>query len=122
MGTLTYHGERFSFDDRTLAHLQAVLTLKLRRREPFLLSWLPQGAADAARISLWIDNAIPIRYDFDETDPGRLNDAWLNSMVEMAGRASGLLVTVEPTSRGADRDRRERPMARQVAGAGRSAL
>ena len=118
MGTLTYNGDSFTFDDRTLAHLQAALTLKLRRREPFLLSWVPQEAGDFARTSLWIDNAIPIRYDFDQADPGRLNDAWLNSMVEMASRASGLLVTEEPASLGAYRDRRGRTMARQVASAG----
>lgn len=115
MGTLTYDGESFTFDDRTLAHLQAAVTLKLRRREPFLLSWASQEAGDSARTSLWIDNAIPIRYDFDQAEPGRLNDAWLNSMVEMASRASGILVTEEPTNLGAYRERRERPTARRVA-------
>jgi hypothetical protein len=118
MGTLTYGGDEFSFDDRTLAHLQAALTLKLRRREPFLLSWVPQEG-EPARRSLWIDNAIPIRYDFDQAELGRLNDAWLNSMVEMASRASGLLVTEEPTNLGAYRGRRERSTARQLAVAGR---
>lgn len=119
MGTLTYDGERFTFDDRTLAHLQAALTLKLRRREPFLLSWVAQEPADSARTSLWIDNAIPIRYDFEQSEPGRLNEAWLNSMVEMAGRASGLLVTEEPTNLGAYRDRRKSPGAGRMAAAGR---
>lgn len=119
MGTLTYDGERFTFDDRTLAHLQAALTLKLRRREPFLLSWVPQEPIESARTSLWIDNAIPIRYDFDQTEPGRLNEAWLNSMVEMAGRASGLLVTEEPANLGTYRDRRGRPGVGRLASAGR---
>ncbi|WP_456302343.1 DUF7882 family protein, partial [Streptomyces bacillaris] len=38
MGALIYDGQSFEFDDRALAHLQAVITMKLRRREPFLLT------------------------------------------------------------------------------------
>lgn len=119
MGTLTYDGESFAFDDRTLAHLQAAVTVKLRRREPFLLSWTPQEPGEAARRSIWIDNAIPIRYEFERADPGGLNNAWLNSMVEMAGRASGMLVTEEPADLNQFRARQGRPGARQMAAAGR---
>lgn len=96
MGTLTYDGEIFTFEDRTLAHLQAAITLKLRRREPFLLSWTPEGPGEPARRSLWIDNSIAIRYEFEVADTGRLSDSWLNTMVELASRASGLVLTEEP--------------------------
>ncbi|MEY9954148.1 hypothetical protein [Leifsonia sp. EB34] len=115
MGTLTYDGETVSFEDRTLAHLQAAITTKLRRREPFLLSWKCDEAGLPARTSLWIDNAIPIRYAFERADLGGLNTAWLNSMIEMAGRTSGLLVTDEPTDLGEYRDRRVRAGTRSVA-------
>ena len=115
MGTLTYDGDTITFEDRTLAHLQAAITTKLRRREPFLISWKSDIPGLPVRNSLWIDNAIPIRYAFDRDDLGGLNTAWLNSMVEMAGRTSGLLVTEEPTDLGEYRDRRERSGARSVA-------
>lgn len=115
MGTLTYDGDEIGFEDRTLAHLQAVITTKLRRREPFLVSWRCDVPGLPARKSLWIDNAIPIRYEFDRDDVGSLNTAWLNSMIEMAGRTSGLLVTEEPTDLGEYRDRRGRSSARSVA-------
>lgn len=115
MGTLTYDGETISFDDRTLAHLQAAITTKLRRREPFLLSWRSEEPGLPARTSVWIDNAIPIRYEFERGDLGGLNTAWLNSMIEMAGRTSGLPVTEEPTDLGEYRDRRERVNTRNIA-------
>lgn len=115
MGTLIYDGERIDFEDRALAHLQAAITTKLRRREPFLISWTRGEPGGPARRSLWIDNAIPIRYDFDRSDVGSMNTAWLSSMVEMAGRTSGLLVTEEPTDLGEYRDRRDRGTGRSVA-------
>ena len=112
---MTYDGDTIAFEDRTLAHLQAVITTKLRRREPFLLSWRCEEPGVPARKALWIDNAIPIRYEFDSADVGSLNTAWLNSMLELAGRTSGLLVTEEPTDLGQYRDRRERSAVRNVA-------
>lgn len=115
MGTLTYDGDTITFEDRTLAHLQAAITTKLRRREPFLMSWRCDEPGLPARMSLWIDNAIPIRYEFERADLGGLNGAWLNSMLEMAGRTSGLLVTEEPTDLGEYRDRRDRSGERTVA-------
>ncbi|MFD3444536.1 hypothetical protein ACFDTO_08055 [Microbacteriaceae bacterium 4G12] len=41
MGTLFYGASRLevTFDDRVLAHLQIVMTSKLRRHESFMLSW-----------------------------------------------------------------------------------
>ncbi|MEN2736481.1 hypothetical protein ABCS02_01715 [Microbacterium sp. X-17] len=115
MGTLTYDGDTITFEDRTLAHLQAAITTKLRRREPFLMSWRCDEPGLPARKSLWIDNSIPIRYEFDSAELGRLNSAWLNSMVEMAGRTSGLLVTEEPKELSEYRDRRSRVSEQSVA-------
>ena len=38
MGTLRYEMEEFSFDDRVLAHVQIVISTKLRRGENFFLT------------------------------------------------------------------------------------
>ncbi len=96
MGVLIYDGERFDFDDRTLAHLQAVITVKLRRREPFLLTWRAQLGAREVRSSVWIDNAIPLRYEVDPAAAQPLNQAWLDGLMDLTTRASGLVVFPEP--------------------------
>lgn len=97
MGALVYDGQSFEFDDHALAHLQAIITMKLRRREPFLLTWTPDGADPIGRHSLWIDNAIPLRYEFDSPSPERLDDQWLNTLADLASRASGLVFAPQPT-------------------------
>lgn len=91
MGVLVYDGEPFEFDDRTLAHVLAVATVKLRRREPFLLSW-PTGGEKTTRTSVWIDNAIPLRYEVSAESVGRLDQAWLDELMEMTTRASGVVL------------------------------
>ncbi|MEN2736185.1 hypothetical protein ABCS02_00205 [Microbacterium sp. X-17] len=90
MGALIYDGQSFEFDDRALAHLQAVITMKLRRREPFLLSWNPDEAEPIGRHAIWIDNAIPLRYEFLSPTPERLDEQWLNTLADQSSRASGL--------------------------------
>ncbi len=51
MGTLTYGtGLCFDFDDRTLAHLQVVMGLKLRRREWLEEMTVQSNAAAGLRI------------------------------------------------------------------------
>ncbi|MEY9954067.1 hypothetical protein [Leifsonia sp. EB34] len=98
MGALIYDGQSFEFDDRTLAHLQAVITMKLRRREPFLLSWTPEETDPVGRHALWIDNAIPLRYEFACAAPERLDDQVLNTLADHASRASGLVLAPHPAA------------------------
>ena len=100
MGALIYDGQSFEFEDRALAHLQAVITMKLRRREPFLLTWSQEAADETdpvGRHALWIDNAIPLRYEFASSVPERLDDQWLNSLADLASRASGLVFAPQPS-------------------------
>lgn len=96
MGALFYNGQSFEFDDRALAHLQAVITMKLRRREPFLLSWNPSDADPIGRHAIWIDNAIPLRYEFLSPTPERLDEQWLNALADQSSRASGLFFSPQP--------------------------
>jgi hypothetical protein len=100
MGALIYDGQSFEFEDRALAHLQAVITMKLRRREPFLLTWTRDEADltdPVGRHALWIDNAIPLRYEFESPTPERLDDQWLNTLADLASRASGLHFAPQPS-------------------------
>ena len=66
MGTLIYDGaDGFTFDDRVLAHLQAVIATKLRRREGFLLLWMDRTAApDGTLRSIWLDPSISLQFVF----------------------------------------------------------
>lgn len=80
MGTLHYGNGAFELDDVTLAHVRALITVKLRRQESFFLSWEVAGDDDRGRVGLWIDNGVPIWVEFAGTtlpaiDPDRLEAA-----------------------------------------------
>lgn len=55
MGYLIYGGtQEYEFEDRTLAHLKVAITMKLRRQESFLMSWVnpaEKGGGRALRLA-----------------------------------------------------------------------
>jgi hypothetical protein len=95
MGVLSYGGSEYEFDDRVLSHLQVVITTKLRRRESFALTWMPENA-EYGRESIWIDNGFPIRFRFTEATGSPLNREWLEQLMESTHRPAGLVLTAEP--------------------------
>src|SRR5699024_9697333 len=61
MGKLIYgQGRReVEIEDRTLAHLKAVILIKLRRGESFAMSW-PHGLdSGSGRSTIWMNPTIP---------------------------------------------------------------
>ncbi len=96
MGTLHYGGEEFEFDDRVLAHLQVVISTKLRRSEDFFLTWLVPVDRGSGRHAVWIDNGVPIHFFYTGSRNVAINREWVEAMIAGAGRASGLLLTDEP--------------------------
>ena len=100
MGVLSYGGTDYLFEDRLLAHLQVVITTKLRRREAFALNWVPEGTG--GREAIWVDNGVPIRFRYDEAGVSSLNREWLDVLMDGTHRPTGLLITPEPV---ADADR-----------------
>lgn len=98
MGILHYGGEEFEFDDRVLAHLQIVISTKLRRREDFFLTWLVPADRGSGRHAVWIDNGVPVHFFYNGSRNAVINREWVESMITGAGRASGLLLTEEPTA------------------------
>jgi len=60
---MEYAGQRVLFEDRLLAHLQVVILDKLRRNEPFFMSWLG-SLAEAGRAGMWVHPAHSARFDF----------------------------------------------------------
>lgn len=94
MGTLIYDGaDGFAFDDRVLAHLQAVIATKLRRREGFLLIWTDTtvGAEGTLR-SIWLDPAISLQFVFAHPTLPELNREWLGLLTERANSNGGLVL------------------------------
>ncbi|MCU1508746.1 MAG: hypothetical protein JWQ12_1011 [Glaciihabitans sp.] len=96
MGTLRYDGEEFDFDDRVLAHLQIVISTKLRRREDFFLSWAQGIERGSGRHAIWIDNGVPIHFYYHGSRVAMINREWVDALIVAAGKASGLMLTSEP--------------------------
>lgn len=98
MGTLIYGsvGQQFDFDDRVLAHLQALFSAKLRRGENFFLNWRdPQSVGDG-RSAVWIDTSIPIYFKFSSAAHGPLDREWLEEMAVAALGPNGLDLSDDP--------------------------
>jgi hypothetical protein len=99
VGILFYDGEEFDFEDRTLSHLQIVISTKLRRGENFFLSWSQPIERGSGRHAIWIDNGVPIHFFFDGSRQVAVNRDWIESLILSAGRASGLQLADEPEPR-----------------------
>ena len=93
MGNLHYGGHQFALDDRVLAHLQIVITQKLRRSEAFFINW--DDPIGEGRQSIWIDNGMPIWVEFVGKPPA-INRVWLETLIISAGGTTGLHLTEEP--------------------------
>jgi len=98
MGEILYGTppSRLSFDDRLLAHLKLVIVAKLRRGEPFLLSWERPPEAGSGRMSLWMHPAIPLQFSFAGSRMPAINPVWIEQMTLLANGPLGLKVIPEP--------------------------
>jgi len=100
VGILYYDSQEFDFDDRTLTHIQIVVSTKLRRKEPFFLSWAVPAERGSGRHTIWVDNGVPIHFFYEGSRSATVNRDWIESLLLSAGRASGLQVTDESEPRG----------------------
>ena len=101
MGTLNYGPRQYKVEDRLLAHLQVLISLKLRRRENFFLTW-PKGAAEGSgRVSIWIDNGVPISCEYEGGRAPAIQREWVESMADRKStrlNSSHLSVSRMPSS------------------------
>lgn len=97
MGTLHYGNsdEHFTIPDRVLAHLKVVATTKLRRQESFTVSWANPAGTAPARTTLWMQPAIPLRFDFDSAEPETLDGEYLRQLADAAATTQGMTVEWE---------------------------
>lgn len=102
MGILTYGGSTaYEIDDRTLAHLRAVIVAKLRQRQHFELSWIVEAHAGSGRVALTVDPGVPLEFSFRSQQPERLNQHWLQTMMDAANSPRGLVLMTEAEAMGA---------------------
>ena len=97
MGKLTYENSvKVDFEDRALAHLQVVITTKLRRKESFHFTWKDDANAGNGRTSVWIHPEASLVFKYYGSRLPRLNPAWLEALAHAANSPAGLSLVPEP--------------------------
>lgn len=97
MGKLIYENAvKVDFEDRALAHLQLVITTKLRRREGFHFTWKDDAGIGNGRTSVWVHPEASLVFKYYGSRPPRLNHAWLEALVAAANSPAGLYLVPEP--------------------------
>ncbi len=98
MGKLIYgQGRReVEIEDRTLAHLKAVILIKLRRGESFAMSW-PHGLdSGSGRSTIWMNPTIPVEFVFSGNRVATPNRMWIELLLRSANAPEGLQMIPEP--------------------------
>jgi hypothetical protein len=93
MGTLLYGPERvaFEFDDELLAHLEALLSAKLRRNEAFFLNWTLPREQGSGRICLWLHPSVPLMFRYKRgTKKPQLSAQLVQSLAAASASSAGL--------------------------------
>lgn len=98
MGTLLYGSSSIDvqFDDRALAHLQIVITAKLRRKESFVFSWTNSPEQGSGRASIWLDPSSILFFRYAGSRPPAINREWIDRLMATANSAGGLFFEPEP--------------------------
>ncbi len=90
MGALTYNGQfTVELDDDLVAHLRVVVMDKLRRGEPFMLTFPAQDGSGGRR-SLWLAPAIPLGFRVNRSGPDRLQRERIAALLRGANGPDGL--------------------------------
>ncbi len=95
LGTLHYGASRTSMkiDDRALAHLQAVITTKLRRNEGLLIQWDRPAENGSGRGAIWIHPHCDLIYEYDGGQHPGLDPEELERLMAEASGAKGLKIS-----------------------------
>lgn len=103
MGRLTYEGtQKVEIEDRALTHLQIVITAKLRRGEPFALSWKDDISTGGGRSTVWVNAQSSIVFKYHGSRQPSINRAWIDALTQTANAPSGLYLVPEPAPHRAD--------------------
>ncbi|MEI2270160.1 hypothetical protein OHB93_12640 [Microbacterium sp. No. 7] len=96
MGRLAFGSETVTFDDRLLGHLEVVMVAKLRRREPFILTWTVDPSLGSGRVSRWVGVSTGWDIRYHSRAIGPINPAWIDALMSTANSPGGLRVVPEP--------------------------
>lgn len=95
MGKFHYGNQSFDMDDRLLTHLQLIIGVKLRRNENFFMAWKGPASSGEGRRAVWIDNGVPIYFEYAGGSDPKLNFAWAEKLADSAGKGGGLIIMAE---------------------------
>lgn len=97
MGKFIYDSDvRADFEDRLLAHLQAVIMAKVRRGESFTFTWKEDISTGGGRTAVFIHSHVSLVFKFHGGRTPQLNPAWLHALSYTANSPRGLYVVPEP--------------------------
>lgn len=102
MGKFTYAtGVKVDFEDRVLAHLQVVISNKLRRGESFVFTWRDDASLGDGRTSVWLNANLAMSFKYFGSRAPALNRTWIEALAITANSPTGLYVVPEPADVGA---------------------
>lgn len=84
------------FDDRVLAHLQVVISAKLRRGESTLFSWRDSADSGDGRTSVWVHPLSNVVFKYYDHRKPAINGVWIDQLMLEANRPAGLQLVEEP--------------------------
>ena len=101
MGKFIYENSvKVDFEDRALAHLQTVITGKLRRGESFTFTWKDDSSIGDGRPTVWMHANCSLVYKYYGSRRAQLNGAWLEALSYTANSPGGLHLVPEPSADG----------------------
>lgn len=104
MGKLTFDNAiKVDVEDRLLAHLQHVISSKLRRDESFVFTWKEDVSVGGGRTAVWVHSHSSLVFKFHGGRTPSLNPAWLHALNYTAAGPHGLYVVPEPDAHAVDR-------------------
>ncbi|MFM2719077.1 DUF7882 family protein [Microbacterium mcarthurae (nom. nud.)] len=97
MGKFVYDGNiKVEFEDRLLAHLQAVIMAKVRRGESFPFTWKDDISIGGGRTTVYIHPHVSLVFKYHGSRNPQLSNAWLQALTYNANSGRGLYVVPEP--------------------------
>lgn len=97
MGKFIYDGgPKTEIEDRALAHLQLVMTAKLRRSEPFAFTWKDDSSVGGGRTTVWVHAGSSLVFKYAGSRQPSINRAWVDALAYTSNAPTGLYLVPEP--------------------------
>lgn len=77
-------------EDRLLAHLQTVIISKLRRSEPFALSWVEAANEGSGRRSIWVHPYLELAFEYQGSRRIEIDPKVADELLSKAATSHGL--------------------------------